>query len=153
MRHRISKIIVAYSKSGKPVTTADLEVDGAMCALMVNTLNPSLIQSLEGQPVFVHAGPFANISIGQSSVIADKLAVALSDYHITESGFGADIGYEKFWNLKCRYSGLTPDAGVVIATVRALKSHGGGPEIKATGKLDEAYTTSRQTLLKPDVKI
>ncbi len=147
MRKRISKIIVAYSKSGKAVTTADLEVDGAMCALMVNTINPSLIQSLEGQPVFVHAGPFANISIGQSSVIADKLAVTLSDYHITESGFGADIGYEKFWNLKCRYSGLTPDAGVVIATVRALKSHGGGPEIKAAGKLDEAYTTSRPDLV------
>jgi formyltetrahydrofolate synthetase len=147
MRERISKIIVAYSKSGKPVTTADIEVDGAMCALMVNTLNPSLIQSLEGQPVFVHAGPFANISIGQSSVIADKLAVSLADYHITESGFGADIGYEKFWNLKCRYSGLTPDAGVVIATVRALKSHGGGPEIRATGKLDEAYTTSRPDLV------
>jgi formate--tetrahydrofolate ligase len=147
MHKRISKIIVAYSKSGKAVTTADLEVDGAMCALMVNTLNPSLIQSLEEQPVFVHAGPFANISIGQSSVIADKLAVALSDYHITESGFGADIGYEKFWNLKCRYSGLAPDAGVVVATVRALKSHGGGPEIKAAGKLDEAYTTSRPDLV------
>ncbi|MBD5646830.1 MAG: formate--tetrahydrofolate ligase [Desulfovibrio sp.] len=127
MRRRMGKIIVAYDRAGKPVTTADLEVDGAMTAWMVEAINPNLIQTIEGQPVFVHAGPFANIAIGQSSVIADRVGLKLSDYHVTESGFGADIGYEKFWNLKCHYSGLAPDAAVVVATVRALKSHGGAP--------------------------
>ncbi|WP_165076800.1 MULTISPECIES: formate--tetrahydrofolate ligase [unclassified Desulfovibrio] len=127
MRRRMGKIIVAYDRAGKPVTTADLEVDGAMTAWMVEAINPNLIQTIEGQPVFVHAGPFANIAIGQSSVIADRVGLKLSDYHVTESGFGADIGYEKFWNLKCHYSGLSPDAAVIVATVRALKSHGGAP--------------------------
>lgn len=127
MRRRIAKIIVAYDRDGKPITTADLEVDGAMAAWMVEAINPNLIQTIEGQPVFVHAGPFANIAIGQSSVIADRIGLKLSEYHVTESGFGADIGYEKFWNLKCRYSGLVPDAAVVVATIRALKSHGGAP--------------------------
>lgn len=127
MRRRMGKIIVAYDRDGKPVTTADLEVDGAMTAWMAEAINPNLIQTIEGQPVFVHAGPFANIAIGQSSVIADKIGLKLSEYHVTESGFGADIGYEKFWNLKCHYSGLIPDAAVVVATVRALKSHGGAP--------------------------
>ncbi len=127
MRRRMGRIIVAYDRDGKPVTTADLEVDGAMTAWMVEALNPNLIQTIEGQPVLVHAGPFANIALGQSSVIADRLGLKLSDYHVTESGFGADIGYEKFWNLKCHYSRLTPDAAVVVATVRALKSHGGAP--------------------------
>ena len=127
MRRRMSKIIVAYDRDGKPVTTADLQVDGAMTAWMVEALNPNLIQTIEGQPVFVHAGPFANIAIGQSSVIADRIGLKLSEYHVTESGFGADIGYEKFWNLKCHYSGLAPDAAVIVATVRALKSHGGAP--------------------------
>ena len=127
MRRRMGKIIVAYDRAGKPVTTADLEVDGAMTAWMVEAINPNLIQTIEGQPVFVHAGPFANIAIGQSSVIADRVGLKLSDYHVTESGFGADIGYEKFWNLKCHYSGLAPDAAVIVATVRALKSHGGAP--------------------------
>ena len=103
LRRRIGKIIVAYTTAGKPVTTADLEVDGAMTAWLADNLNPTLMQTLEGQPVFVHAGPFANIAIGQSSIIADRLATKLSDYHVTESGFGADIGFEKFWNLKCRY--------------------------------------------------
>jgi formate--tetrahydrofolate ligase len=140
MRRRIGKIVVAYSRSGKPVTTADLEVDGAMTAWMVETLNPTLMQTIEGQPVLVHAGPFANIAIGQSSVIADKLGTKLADYHITESGFGADIGFEKFWNLKCRYSGLTPNAVVIVATIRALKMHGGGPPVKPGIPLDEAYT-------------
>ncbi|MDE7240663.1 formate--tetrahydrofolate ligase [Desulfovibrio sp.] len=127
MRRRMGRIIVAYDRAGKPVTTADLEVDGAMTAWMAEAINPNLIQTIEGQPVFVHAGPFANIAIGQSSVIADRVGLKLSDYHVTESGFGADIGYEKFWNLKCHYSGLAPDAAVVVATVRALKSHGGAP--------------------------
>ncbi|MDD5065164.1 MAG: formate--tetrahydrofolate ligase [Phycisphaerae bacterium] len=140
LRERISKIVVAYSKSGNEVTTADLEVDGAMTAWMLETLNPSLLQTIEGQPVFVHAGPFANIAIGQSSIIADRVATKLSEYHVTESGFGADIGFEKFWNLKCRMSGLKPDAVVIVATIRALKMHGGGPVVKPGLPLDKEYT-------------
>jgi formate--tetrahydrofolate ligase len=139
MRRRIGNIIVAYDKKGDPVTTADLEVDGAMTAWMVEALNPTLMQTLEGQPVFVHAGPFANIAIGQSSIIADRLGSKLSDYHVTESGFGADIGFEKFWNLKCRFSGIEPDAVVIVATIRALKMHGGGPPVKPGIPLDNAY--------------
>ncbi|MEK6690939.1 MAG: formate--tetrahydrofolate ligase [Nitrospirota bacterium] len=127
MRERMGKIVVAYDKSGNPVTTGDLEVAGAMTAWMVEALNPNLLQTIEGQPVFVHAGPFANIAIGQSSIIADRIALKLGDYHITESGFGADIGFEKFWNLKCRFSGLKPNAAVIVATIRALKCHGGAP--------------------------
>jgi formate--tetrahydrofolate ligase len=139
LRERISKIVVAYDKKGNEVTTADLEVDGAMTAWMVEALNPSLLQTIEGQPVFVHAGPFANIAIGQSSIIADLLATKLSDYHVTESGFGADIGFEKFWNLKCRISGLKPDVVVIVATIRALKMHGGGPAVKPGIPLAEEY--------------
>ncbi|NLV31900.1 MAG: formate--tetrahydrofolate ligase [Acidobacteria bacterium] len=139
MRERIGKIVVAYNKKGEPVTTADLEVDGAMTAWMLNTINPNLMQSLEGQPVFVHAGPFANIAIGQSSIVLDKLALKLADYHVTESGFGADIGFEKFWNLKCRFSGLKPHCAVIVATVRALKSHGGGPPVPPGKPLDPVY--------------
>jgi formate--tetrahydrofolate ligase len=127
MRERMGKIVVAYNKKGDPVTTADLQVDGAMTAWMVEALNPNLLQTVEGQPVFVHAGPFANIAIGQSSIIADRIGLKVSDYHVTESGFGADIGFEKFWNLKCRFSGLKPNCAVVVATIRALKCHGGAP--------------------------
>ncbi|MBI4654356.1 MAG: formate--tetrahydrofolate ligase [Nitrospirae bacterium] len=127
MRERMGRIVVAYDKSGKPVTTEDLEVAGAMTAWMVEALNPNLMQTIEGQPVFVHAGPFANIAIGQSSIIADRIGLKLSDYHVTESGFAADIGFEKFWNLKCRFSGLKPNAAVLVATIRALKCHGGAP--------------------------
>ncbi|MBF0100089.1 MAG: formate--tetrahydrofolate ligase [Desulfobacterales bacterium] len=133
MRERMGKIVVAYSKQGKPVTTEDLGVAGAMTAWMVEALNPNLLQTVEGQPVFVHAGPFANIAIGQSSIIADQIGLKLSDYHVTESGFGADIGFEKFWNLKCRFSGLKPHAAVIVATIRALKCHGGAP-IPVPGK-------------------
>ena len=140
LRKRMAKIVVAYSKTGKEVTTADLEVDGAMSAWMLDTINPNLIQTIEGQPVFVHAGPFANIAIGQSSIIADMLGTRLSDYHITESGFGADIGFEKFWNLKCRLSGITPATVVIVATIRALKMHGGGPAVKPGAALSEEYT-------------
>jgi formate--tetrahydrofolate ligase len=147
LRKRISKIIVAYSKSGEPVTTADLEVDGAMCALLVNAIKPTLMQSIEGQPMFVHAGPFANIAIGQNSVVADRLACALGDYVVTESGFASDMGYEKFWNIKCRASGLKPDAVVLVATVRALKAHGGAPQVKAGLPLDPVYTTENLELL------
>ncbi len=140
MRERMGKIVVAYNKKGQPVTTEDLQVAGAMTAWMVDALNPSLMQTLEGQPVIVHAGPFANIAIGQSSVIADKVGLKLADYHVTESGFGADIGFEKFWNLKCRYSGLTPDCAVVVATIRALKCHGGAP-VPVPGKaMPKEYT-------------
>jgi formyltetrahydrofolate synthetase len=139
MRERIGKMVVAYDKKGKPITTTDLEVAGAMTAWMVETINPNLMQTIEGQPVFVHAGPFANIAIGQSSVIADRLGLKLGDYHVTESGFGADIGFEKFWNLKCRYSGQKPHAAVVVATIRALKCHGGAP-IPVPGRpLDPCY--------------
>jgi formate--tetrahydrofolate ligase len=140
MRERIGRIVVAYDKQGNPVTTEDLEVAGAMTAWMVEALNPNLLQTIEGQPVFVHAGPFANIAIGQSSIIADRIALKLGDYVLTESGFAADIGFEKFWNLKCRMSGLKPNAAVLVATIRALKCHGGAP-IPVPGKpLDPAYT-------------
>jgi len=147
MRSRIAKIVVAYDKKGNEVTAADLEVDGAMTAWMVNAINPNLLQTIEGQPVFVHAGPFANIAIGQSSVIADKIALKLNEYVVTESGFGADIGYEKFWNLKCRYSQLKPDAVVIVATIRALKMHGGGPDVKPGLALDEIYTEENLELV------
>ena len=147
LRERMAKIVVAYDKQGNEVTTADLEVDGAMTAWMVKALNPTLMQTVEGQPVLVHAGPFANIAIGQSSVIADQLGTRLADYHVTESGFGADIGFEKFWNLKCRFSGLKPNAVVLVATVRALKMHGGGPTVKPGIPLDEAYIKENLDLL------
>ncbi len=127
MRERMGRIVVAYDKQGNPVTTEDLEVAGAMTAWMVEALNPNLMQTIEGQPVLVHAGPFANIAIGQSSIIADRVGLKLAEYHVTESGFGADIGFEKFWNLKCRFSGLKPHAAVIVATIRALKCHGGAP--------------------------
>ena len=147
VRQRISKIVVAYDKKGNEVTTADLEVDGAMTAWMVEALNPTLLQTIEGQPVFVHAGPFANIAIGQSSIIADRIGLKLSDYLVTESGFGADIGFEKFWNLKCRFSGLVPNAVVIVATIRALKMHGGGPTVKPGLPLPEEYTRENPELL------
>ncbi|MBL7044258.1 MAG: formate--tetrahydrofolate ligase [Pirellulaceae bacterium] len=124
LRERMGGIVVAYDKKGNPVTTEDLEVAGAMTAWLREAVNPNLLQSLEGQPCFVHAGPFANIAVGQSSVVADKLCLKLGDYHLTESGFGADIGFEKFWNVKCRYSGNVPNVSVITATIRALKSHG-----------------------------
>ena len=140
-RARMAKIVVARDKKGNPVTTADLEVDGAMTAWMLEALNPNLMQTVEGQPVFVHAGPFANIAIGQSSIIADKVAAKLGDYLVTESGFGADIGFEKFWNLKCRYSGVKPNAAVIVATVRALKCHGGAPNPVPGHPIPAEYST------------
>jgi len=140
MRARMGRMVVGYSKTGAPVTAEDLEVAGAMTAIMHKAINPNLLQTVEGQPVFVHAGPFANIAIGQSSIIADRLALKLADYHVTESGFGADIGFEKFWNLKCRFSGLVPNAAVIVCTVRALKMHGGGPKVVPGKPLDKAYT-------------
>jgi formate--tetrahydrofolate ligase len=147
LRERMAKIVVAYDKNGNEITTADLEVDGAMTAWMVDALNPTLVQTIEGQPILVHAGPFANIAIGQSSIIADLVATKLCDYVVTESGFGADIGFEKFWNLKCRMSGLKPHAVVIVATIRALKMHGGGPAVKPGKPLGPEYTQENLELL------
>jgi formate--tetrahydrofolate ligase len=152
MRERMGKIVVAYDKRGNSVTTADLEVDGAMTALMSKAINPNFMQTIEGQPVLVHAGPFANIAIGQSSIIADEVGLKLADYHVTESGFGADIGFEKFWNLKCRFSGLTPNCSVLVATIRALKMHGGGPRVAPGKPLDEAYTKENLGLVEKGVE-
>ncbi len=139
LRQRMGKIIMAHDLSGKAITTEDLQVAGAMTAWMVEAVKPNLIQTMEGQPVLVHAGPFANIALGQSSVIADYIGTKCSEYHITEAGFGADIGYEKFWNLKCRASGLQPHAAVIVATIRALKNHGGIPSPAPGRPLPEAY--------------
>lgn len=147
LRARISKMILAYDRSGKPITTADLEVDGAMMALMLRALNPNLMQTLEGQPVLVHAGPFANLALGQSSILADRLGLALSDYHVTESGFGADIGYEKFWNLKCRFSGLRPDCAVIVVTIRSLKMQGGGPAVVPGQAIPASYSENNPALV------
>jgi len=140
LRERMNNITVAYDKKGKPITTGDLEVGGAMTAWMRNTINPTLMCTVEYQPCMVHAGPFANIAVGQSSIIADRIGLKMFDYHITESGFAADIGFEKFWNVKCRYSGLKPHVSVLTATIRALKMHGGGPKVVAGIPLPEAYT-------------
>jgi len=147
LRERIGRIVVAYDRQGNPITTHDLEVDGAMTAWLVRASNPNLLQTTEGQPVMVHAGPFANIAVGQSSIVADRVALKLSDYHVTESGFGADIGFEKFWNIKCRVSGLRPNCAVIVATVRALKMHGGGPKVVPGKPLDVTYTQSDPALV------
>ena len=147
LRERIGRIVLAYDKKGNPVTAEDLEVAGAMTAWMRNTINPTLCYTVEHQPCLVHAGPFANIAIGQSSIIGDRLALKLFDYHVTESGFAADIGFEKFWNVKCRLSGLKPHVSVVVATIRALKMHGGGPEVVAGRPLPEEYQTENLELL------
>lgn len=153
LRERIGKITVAYSKQdAKPVTTEDLEVAGAMCAYMRESINPSLLQTIEGQPVLVHAGPFANIAIGQSSIIADRVGLKLFDYHVTESGFAADIGFEKFWNVKSRISGLKPNVSVITATIRALKMHGGGPRVAPGIRLSDAYTKENLELLEKGVE-
>ena len=147
LRERIGNIVLAYDKKGNPVTTEDLEVAGAMTAWMRNTINPTLCYTVEHQPCLVHAGPFANIAIGQSSIIGDRLALKLFDYHVTESGFAADIGFEKFWNVKCRLSGLKPHCSVVVATVRALKMHGGGPAVVPGRPLPKEYTEENLELL------
>lgn len=149
---RIGNIIVAYDKHGNPVTTRDLEVDGAMTAWMRNTINPTMCYTVEHQPCLVHAGPFANIAIGQSSVIGDKMALKLYDYNVTESGFAADIGFEKFWNVKCRLSGLKPDVAVLVCTVRALKMHGGGPEVTPGRPLPDEYTKENLGLLEKGIR-
>ncbi len=151
LRKRLDEITVAFDKSGKAVTTGDLEVGGAMTAWMRNTINPTLMCTAEYQPCMVHAGPFANIAVGQSSIIADRIGLKMFDYHVTESGFGADIGFEKFWNVKCRFSGLKPHVSVLTSTIRALKMHGGGPKVVAGLPLDEAYTKENLELLEKGV--
>jgi methylenetetrahydrofolate dehydrogenase (NADP+)/methenyltetrahydrofolate cyclohydrolase/formyltetrahydrofolate synthetase len=140
LRKRMNEITVAFDKKGSPVTTGDLEVGGAMTAFMRNAINPTLCSTAEYQPCLVHAGPFANIAVGQNSIIADRIALKMSDYVVTESGFAADIGFEKFWNVKCRYSGLKPHVSILVATIRALKMHGGGPKVVAGLPLPDAYT-------------
>ncbi len=147
LRERIGRVVMAYDKQGNPVTAEDLEVAGAMTAWMRNTINPTLCYTVEHQPCLVHAGPFANIAIGQSSIIGDRLGLKLWDYHVTESGFAADIGFEKFWNVKCRLSGLQPHVSVVVATIRALKMHGGGPQVRPGRPLPEEYTRENLDLL------
>ena len=147
LRQRLGQITVAYDKKGNPVTTEDLEVAGAMTAFMRESINPTLLQTVEGQPVMVHAGPFANIAIGQSSIISDRIGLKLFDYNVTESGFAADIGFEKFWNVKCRISGLKPNVSVITATIRALKMHGGGPKVTPGVPLPDAYTKENLALV------
>ena len=147
LREKLGGITVAFDTKGNPVTTEDLEVAGAMCAYMRESINPTVVQTVEGQPVFVHAGPFANIAIGQSSIIADRVGLKLFDYHVTESGFGADIGFEKFWNVKTRISGHVPDVAVITTTIRALKMHGGGPRVVPGRPLPDEYTREDLGLL------
>jgi formate--tetrahydrofolate ligase len=147
LKKRLNEITVAFDRSGKPVTTGDLEVGNAMTAFMRNTINPTLMSTAEYQPCMVHAGPFANIAVGQSSIIADRIGLKMFDYHVTESGFAADIGFEKFWNVKCRFSGLKPHVSVLTATVRALKMHGGGPKVVAGKALPDEYTKENLALV------
>jgi len=152
LKDRINKITVAFDKSGKPVTCGDLEVGNAMAAFMRNTINPTLMSTAEYQPCLVHAGPFANIAVGQSSIIADRVGLKLWDYHVTESGFAADIGFEKFWNVKCRFSGLKPHVSILTSTIRALKMHGGGPKVVAGKALDDAYTKENLGLVEKGIE-
>lgn len=134
MRERLGRIVIGLDRAGNPVTADDLGVGGALAVLMKDAIMPTLMQTVEGTPVFVHAGPFANIAHGNSSIIADQMALKLAGedgYVVTEAGFGADIGMEKFFNIKCRTSGLTPQCVVLVSTIRALKMHGGGPNVVA----------------------
>jgi len=147
IRQRLGRIIIGLDKNGKPLTAEDLGVAGAMAVLMKDAIMPNLMQTLEGTPVFVHAGPFANIAHGNNSIVADRVALKLADYVVTESGFGADMGMEKFMNVKCRISGLRPDCVVIVASVRALKMHGGGPKVVAGKPLDPAYQQENLNLL------
>jgi len=152
LRERIGQVTIAYDKNGNPVTADDLEVGGAMTAWMRNAINPTLACTVEYQPCLVHAGPFANIAVGQSSIIADRVGLKLFDYHVTESGFAADIGFEKFWNVKCRLSGLNPNVSVLTATIRAMKMHGGGPKVVPGRPLAEEYTKENVKLLEKGVE-
>ena len=148
LRERIGRIVIGTDWSGNPITAEDLQVAGAMTVLLKDALMPNLMQTLAGNPVFVHAGPFANIAHGNSSIVADQIALKLADYVVTESGFGADCGMEKFFDIKCRYSGLTPSVVVIVASVRALKMHGGGPRVVPGRPLAPAYTQENLELLR-----
>lgn len=147
LRQRCGRIVIGNGKNKQPITLEDLGVAGAVTVLMKDAIHPNLMQTLEGQAAFVHAGPFANIAHGNSSIVADRIALHLGDYVVTESGFGADIGMEKFFDIKCRYSGLAPDCVVLVATIRALKMHGGGPRVVPGKPLDKAYTEENLELL------
>ena len=147
LKERLARIVVAYTYDGKPVTAADLKAQGAMAALLKDALKPNLVQTLEGTPAFIHGGPFANIAHGCNSVMATKIAMKLGDYAVTEAGFGADLGAEKFLDIKCRLAGLTPSAVVVVATVRALKNHGGVPKAELNTENLEALEKGLPNLL------
>ena len=151
MRERIGNMVIGLDRKGGAVSADDLGVAGALTVLMRDTVKPNLMQTLEGTPVFVHAGPFANIAHGNSSILADKIALKLADYVVTESGFGTDIGMEKFFDIKCRASGLVPDVVVLVATIRALKMHGGGPRVVAGKPLDPVYTKENLELLRAGI--
>lgn len=147
MRERFRRMVIGFSRAGAPITADDFGVAGALTVLMKDAIMPTLMQTLEGTPVFVHAGPFANIAHGNSSIIADQIALKLSEYVVTEAGFGSDIGFEKFANIKCRAGGLAPNCVVLVATVRALKMHGGGPKVVAGKPVDEAYKQENLDLI------
>jgi formyltetrahydrofolate synthetase len=150
MRERLGRMVIGSNRAGEPITADDIGVSGALTVLMKDALLPNLMQTLEGTPAFVHAGPFANIAHGNSSIVADQIALKLvgpEGYVLTESGFGADMGFEKFCNIKCRYSGLAPSCVVLVATIRALKMHGGGPKVTAGQPLAHAYTQENLELL------
>ena len=147
LKARLARIVVAYTYDGKPVTAADLKAQGAMAALLKDALKPNLVQTLEGTPAFIHGGPFANIAHGCNSVMATKIAMKLGDYAVTEAGFGADLGAEKFLDIKCRLAGLKPSAVVVVATVRALKNHGGVPKAELNNENLEALEKGLPNLL------
>ena len=150
MRERLGRMVIGTNRAGEPITADDIGCSGALTVLMKDTIMPNLMQTLEGTPAFVHAGPFANIAHGNSSIVADQIALKLvgaEGYVLTEAGFGADMGFEKFCNIKCRYSGLKPDATVLVATIRALKMHGGGPKVVAGQALAHAYTQENLDLL------
>jgi formyltetrahydrofolate synthetase len=150
MRERLGRMVIGTNHAGVPITADDLGVGGALTVLMKDAIMPNLMQTLEGTPAFVHAGPFANIAHGNSSIVADQLALKLvgpEGYVLTEAGFGADMGMEKFCNIKCRYSGLSPNCVVLVATIRALKMHGGGPKVVAGKPLAHAYTQENLELL------
>lgn len=150
MRERLGRMVIGTNKAGEAITADDIGVGGALTVLMKDTIMPNLMQTLEGTPAFVHAGPFANIAHGNSSIVADQVALKLvgpDGFVLTESGFGADMGMEKFFNIKCRYSGLVPNCVVMVATIRALKMHGGGPKVVAGQPLAHAYTEENLELL------
>jgi methylenetetrahydrofolate dehydrogenase (NADP+) / methenyltetrahydrofolate cyclohydrolase / formyltetrahydrofolate synthetase len=151
MRHRLGDMVIGISRSGEAVTADDLGVAGALTVLMRDAIKPTLLQTLEGTPVLVHAGPFANIAHGNSSIVADRIGLKLADFVVTESGFGSDMGMEKFFDIKCRYSGLIPSVVVMVATVRALKMHGGGPKVVAGRPLHPAYTEENLDLLRAGI--